>query len=843
MSTYDQKTILLVEDEALIAAAEAKTLRQFGYHVIIAHSGEKAVRLAAENKAVSLILMDINLGKGIDGTEAARQILSGRTIPIVFLTSHSEREMVEKVRHITRYGYVIKSAGDFVLQSSIEMAFELFEAHEKTRVSETNYRRLHDTIMDAFGVVDMVGNFLEVNQSFINMLGYSMEELLQLTYLDLTPKKWHSFESDVVNEQVMVRGFSDVYEKEYIRKDGTVFPIELRTFLINNDEGRPSGMWAIVRDITARRQAEETLKESEYNLAEAQRVAKIGSWRLEVSTNAVRWSDELYRVFDVDRMEFGGLHDSFLQRVHPEDKVKVLETNKKAIELGEAFDLTYRIVTKTNQVKYIREIGYAMKGDHGNVTGLFGTAQDITEQTQAEQALHQRESCLSAIIENQPGLVWLKDTESRFLAVNRAFALSCGKQNAEELVGKTDFDVWPKELAEKYRQDDIRVMETRKHVTIEEPIHDRGETKWFETFKTPVLDGQGVVIGTTGFARDITERKCAEEEIQIHSELITTLLDTIPSPIFYKDTSGVFLGCNRAFAEFYGGTRESIIGKTVCDISPTEIAAKYAEMDQELFDHPGTQRYEWKAKNKDGKARDVIYSKATFKDSLGRVAGLVGVMLDFTDHKQVEGRIKSLLTEKELLLKEVHHRIKNNMNVIMSLLSLQSSILKDNPSAATALQDAKSRIQSMMVLYDKLYRSSDFRGISTKGYLITLINEIVGNFPNRNSVTVETQFDDLLLDLKTLSPLGLILNELLTNAMNHAFKGREDGKIFVSLSARDNHISLIVGDNGNGVPESVNITNSSGFGLQVVDMLAEQLEGIIRLERDNGSRFILEFDS
>ena len=124
-----KKTILLVEDETVIAMAQANIVRSFGYDVITAISGEEAVKLVSEKKEISLILMDIDLGKGMDGTEAAKQIFEIREIPVVFLTSHSEEEYVSRVKKITRYGYVIKNSGDFVLKSSIEMAYELFDAN------------------------------------------------------------------------------------------------------------------------------------------------------------------------------------------------------------------------------------------------------------------------------------------------------------------------------------------------------------------------------------------------------------------------------------------------------------------------------------------------------------------------------------------------------------------------------------------------------------------------------------------------------------------------------------------------------------------------------------------
>ena len=125
------------------------------------------------------------------------------------------------------------------------------------RQSEQKYRRLHESMMDAFVSVDMSGHIREFNPAYQKMLGYPEEELWRLTYPEITPEKWHEIEAKIIREQVLSQGFSDVYEKEYRRKDGTVFPVELRTFLMKDETGKPIGMWAIVRDITERKQAED----------------------------------------------------------------------------------------------------------------------------------------------------------------------------------------------------------------------------------------------------------------------------------------------------------------------------------------------------------------------------------------------------------------------------------------------------------------------------------------------------------------------------------------------------------------------------------------------------------
>jgi len=144
--------------------------------------------------------------------------------------------------------------------SNIKLASALEErkvAEEALRESETKYRRLHESMTEAFASVDMNGRIQEANRAFQFMLGYSEEELRQLTYMDITPEKWHELERSVIKEQVLIQGHSKIYEKEYRRKDGIVFPVEVRTFLVHDDAGKQVSMWAIVRDITERKPSRE----------------------------------------------------------------------------------------------------------------------------------------------------------------------------------------------------------------------------------------------------------------------------------------------------------------------------------------------------------------------------------------------------------------------------------------------------------------------------------------------------------------------------------------------------------------------------------------------------------
>ncbi|MBI5641773.1 MAG: PAS domain S-box protein, partial [Nitrospirae bacterium] len=168
----------------------------------------------------------------------------------------------------------------------------------------------------------------------------------------------------------------------------------------------------------------------------------------------------------------------------------------------------------------VNTVKMTIDGRESNV-GFF---RDITERKQAENALKARRMELRAILDNLPFLAWLKDREGRFVAVNEPFALACGAASPDELIGKTDLDVWPRHLAECYRTDDIEVMKRGRKKAVEEFVADRGLEKWFETFKAPLFDINGNVIGTTGIARDITGRRLMEEEIRKHRDHLDELV-------------------------------------------------------------------------------------------------------------------------------------------------------------------------------------------------------------------------------------------------------------------------------------------------------------------------------
>ncbi len=220
--------------------------------------------------------------------------------------------------------------------------------------------------------------------------------------------------------------------------------------------------------------------------------------------------------------------------------------------------------------------------------------------------------------------------------------------------------------------------------------------------------------------------------------------------------------------------------------------------------------------------------------------GLRGIGVLFMEHLKIEKDIKKLLEEKQLLLKEVHHRIKNNMSTISSLLSLQAAPLED-PVAVEALDDARTRVESMTLLYDKLYRSENFYDADISEYIELLADEIIAGFPGSEAVTVKKELESINLDARRIQTLAILINEILTNTMKYAFGKTKEPEIVIKSCISGDKAVLSIHDNGKGIQKELNKNNSSGFGMTLIYGLVQQLEGTYSIVRNGGTEVTIEF--
>ncbi len=341
--------------------------------------------------------------------------------------------------------------------------------------------------------------------------------------------------------------------------------------------------------------------------------------------------------------------------------------------------------------------------------------------------------------------------------------------------------------------------------------------------------------------RFMHELKESESALRKSENFLSILVNTIPDLVWLKDKNGIYLSCNVMFGRFFGAEVKDIIGKTDYDFIESELVDFFREKDRIAMEAgKPTHNEEWITFADDGHRALLDTVKTPMYDDEGKLIGVLGISREITEKKLADDKIQNLLREKELLLQEVHHRIKNNMNTIKGLLSLQIMAEGDTPAAAS-LRDAESRVQSMIMLYDRLYCTENFRELSVKDYFVPLTEEIVGSFTHRSKIKINTDIEDFILNINKLTPLGIIVNELLTNMMKYAFVGRDSGVITLSASMKNDHVIIQVQDDGVGIPEDVDFHKPKGFGLELVNMLTEQIEGSIRIERGEGTKFVLEF--
>jgi PAS domain S-box-containing protein len=325
--------------------------------------------------------------------------------------------------------------------------------------------------------------------------------------------------------------------------------------------------------------------------------------------------------------------------------------------------------------------------------------------------------------------------------------------------------------------------------------------------------------------------------------IFRAVLDANQQFICWKDRNSVFLGCNKNHAALFGlhDTR-AIAGKTDWDLHRGEEEIKgFIRDDAEVMDS-GTVRYRIRerALYPDGSERVLETNKVPLRDSRGEVSGIMIAYSDVSERIKDEERIRTLLEEKELIVRETQHRMKNDLTMIGSLLSLQSSRVKAE-EARNALRDAAEGIRGMAVLYEKMLGLTDLREVSIKTYLGDFASRALARYPMGKSMRMDLELEDFNIPTKILRPLGMIVNEILTNAMKYAFEGRRNGTISIKASSSSGVARIVVGDDGIGLPDRIDFDSSPGFGLTMVRSLSSQLGGSISIERGAGTSFILEF--
>jgi PAS domain S-box-containing protein len=540
----------------------------------------------------------------------------------------------------------------------------------------------------------------------------------------------------------------------------------------------------------------------------------------------------------VGKTDFDFRPAEIAQRSH-DDEQNILSSGEPLIQQEE------RTVLPNGELGWLLTSKIPVRNLDGDIVGIVGIGRDITSRKRTEEALRQERILLRTVLDNLPDAVYAKDIQGRKTLANPADVRCIGATTEAEVLGKDDFELFPMDLAEKYFVDDQTVIRLGMPVINREEhrIGTDGQPGWLLTSKVPLRDGDGNIIGLVGIGHDITARKRTEMVIKESEEKFRSLTESATDAIICIDAERRVLVWNRAAESIFGFTASEMLGQVVDGVMPERLLQRHLEgIDRMLNTDHSTQLgrvVESVGKRKDGSEFPIELSLALWDGSDGR--RFTASIRDITERKRVEEANHKSLQEKEILLKEIHHRVKNNLAVVSGLLRLQERQV-ENEEAQNALREAQDRIRSMALIHEKLYQSQTLARIDFGNYLQHLVASLSRTQKTPGlDITMNVRAENIHFGIETAIPCGLLVNELVSNAFKHAFRGRERGSLSVLMTRKGGQFVLNISDDGIGLPPDLEMRKNDSLGLQLVYSLANQLDGTIEMHSNGRTEFCITF--
>jgi len=445
------------------------------------------------------------------------------------------------------------------------------------------------------------------------------------------------------------------------------------------------------------------------------------------------------------------------------------------------------------------------------------------------------EEMMHLAVEASPSGMVMTDCEGKIVMVN-SMAEKLFGYSRQELIGNSLEILIPERFRHQhpdYRQSYINESKSRPmgHGRDLYGLHKCGKEFPVEVGLNPIETKHGTFV--LAAIVDITDRKYAEEMIRL-------AVEASPNGMIMTNCEGTIMMVNTATETLFGYQREELIGQPVELLIPESHRVHHPKLRNNYLKEPSTRAM--------GHGRDLYglhKSGKEFPVEVGlnptptpRGFMVLASVIDITQRKYQEAQLKAALKEKDLLLSEIHHRVKNNLQIIDSLLGMQSDQLL-NDAATSVLKESQSRVRSMAIIHQILYESSDFSHVDFSSVIRNLVSNLSVSYATDSSrIQINTDTDHILISIDTSIPLGLILNELCINAMKYAFVGKSSGKIDISLKYQTiDKFELLIADDGIGIPEELDIENISTLGLQLVQLLSEQISAELIIHRKNPTSF------
>ena len=713
----------------------------------------------------------------------------------------------------------------------------------------------HDFIMNApMGIFTSTpdGRLLSANQASAHALGFSTPQELIDSVTDVSRQIYaEAGDRDEFMRLMKIQGEVVDHECRFRRRDGTEFWVSISARAVRDRKGNITLFHGFVIDITGRKKVEEALKESRELLDFSQRLAKIGGWEWDVVLQRMIWTNETYRIYGLKPGEIAPGSQEHIQLSRacydPDDRPVIQEAFERCVRDGVPYNLEFPLNTFDGRRIWIKTMARPVM-QRGHVVKVLGNVMDITDRRQAEEELRRNEAKFRALFENSGDAVFLADVDTGLIVDANSQAQKLTGYSVEDLQGMHQTQLHPPEMREHARAAFGQAVESSPRAYIQEFILRDSSGR---DIPVEICSGGSFRYGDrslhVGVFRDITKRKQAEHTQHEREESFRRLFLYAPMPYQSLDEHGNFIDVNQALLDTLGYTREEMIGSNFGDILHPDWIEYFKEnfpLYKELGEAAGV---EFGLVKKDGSTILVSLTGKVQLDEHGRFQRTHCIFQDITERRRNEEALLNSLEEKEILLREVHHRVKNNLAIISALLDMQQQTI-DDPRTAEVLKDLDTRIKSIVLVHEHLYHSKNMARIDFQDYLTTLLFDLQSSFGADNDIRCIAGAYGIELGLDIAIPCGMIINELVTNAFKHAFPGnmtydgRTPPEIKVSMERDNGLYRIVVADNGAGFPREIDLNTSPSFGLRLIRMIGtHQLQGSFELNRSKGTSITLIF--
>ncbi|MBI3511665.1 MAG: PAS domain S-box protein [Bacteroidetes bacterium] len=550
------------------------------------------------------------------------------------------------------------------------------------------------------------------------------------------------------------------------------------------------------------------------------------------------------RTFGFTSEEVIGKHVSFLYK-DPNQRMDVM---KELIDGGGYFSGEVTNIKKNGETFTALLSASILKDGNGNVFGSMGVSRDITEWKRTETELKLNEEKYRAIYNQAYIGIALVDTQSdRYIDANQRLCDMLGYE-PEELRNKTIHDLRiPGDLSRLPSGKDFirggfeRIIDEHRY------RHKNGNAVIVNVTVSLVRSEENRPLYFVYVYEDLTPKRHAEEQLRLQAAKLNAIIETSSHMIWTVDKNFRLTSFNGNQAKWLKRSYNVNAYTGMPMAAGRMLSANiYNDFWVEKMNNTlkgAVQNFEVAFTHRSGDVswREIYLNP--IRDDHGNVVEVSAIAHDITDKKQVDESLRLSLREKEVLLKEVHHRVKNNLQVISSILNLQSSYVRDK-KILDILLESQNRIKSMAFVHESLYQTKDFSNISFREYVENISSNLVQSYSALENVPeLKLSLQPIKLHLDTAIPCGLIINELLSNSLKYAFADGRKGKISINIKQEEEHVTMVIADNGIGLPPKIDFRKTESLGLQLVVSLVEQINGKIKSDTKKGTKFTIEFSS